>query len=151
MVYFDSLGVRPAPSESWTTATSSQILKPWATKIRQALDVFPTKGVIPLGALKRTYTETIGMFTVTGGSIYRPDWRDTIIDLARVNMMRKLDRARQVLGVWPVKIYHDAVYYPGAEDERDAIASAIGVNINIGKFKYQDTMTALEYVRRAGQ
>jgi hypothetical protein len=157
MVYFDSLGIRPAPSESWTTATSSQILKPWATRLRSVLDYTATPDInadprfIPAAALKRTYTETIGMFTVTGGSIYRPDWWDTIIDLARVNMMRKLDRARQVLGVWPVKIYHDAVYYPGAEDERDAIASAIGVNINIGKFKYQDTMSALEYVRRAGQ
>jgi hypothetical protein len=157
MVYFDSLGIRPAPSESWTTATSSQILKPWATRLRSVLDYTATADInadprfIPAAALKRTYTETIGMFTVTGGSIYRPDWRDTIIDLARVNMMRKLDRARQVLGVWPVKIYHDAVYYPGAEDDRDAIASAIGVNINIGKFKYQDTMSALEYVRKAGQ
>jgi len=147
MIYFAELDIHPQIIESWTTATSSQILKPWAAGLRNALNT-PTPGeVVPTEAIKRTYAETIGMFTVEGGSIYRPDWRDTIVDLARINFYRKIDKAHKVLGVWPVGIYHDTVYYPGHEDDLDAITSALGgIDERIGKFRYTGQQTAAKFL-----
>jgi hypothetical protein len=143
MAYLLELGIMPMVYDSWTSATSSEILKPWAQRIRNAIYAqSDTLGVIE-PALKLTYAATNGLFNAPGGSIYRPDWHWTDVDLATVNARRKLDRVKQSIGVWPCEIYHDAVWYPVEDAQAFAdLNLALGVKLhpertNIGKFKYQ--------------
>lgn len=150
MVYLLDMGIEPMVYDSWTSATSSQWLKPWAVKLRDALYAQSEKIQTIEKALKRTYAETNGMFNVAGGSVYRKDVHWTTIDLATMNLRRKIDHVHATIGVWPCEIYHDAVSYPVADEEAfTELNTALGVKwpvgkgerISIGKFKYKGATT----------
>lgn len=145
LVYLREQGIEPLVYDSWTSATSSQILRPWAQKLRNAIYQSESSALRLIEpALKSTYADTNGMFRARGGSIDRIDWHWTTVDGSTMNLRRKIDNARRVMGMWPCEIYHDAVSYPVADaEEFAALNNALGVvypartqPIQIGKFKY---------------
>lgn len=134
MTYLFNAGINPLVYDSWTAATSGQLLKPWATRIRNGLYEKNLADLWP--ALKRTYAETNGMLAVPGGSIFRPDWHWTNVDTAAINMRVKIDRVKTFIGVWPVRVHHDAVSYAIADDAAlKELSGPLGVGPGIGKFK----------------
>ena len=146
MDHLHGKGILPMVYDSYTSPTSSQWLKPWATKIRNALYAESDEIQDIEAALKRTYTETNGMFNVPGGSVFRKDVHWTTIDTAMINMRVKLEHVHQTIGMWPCEIYHDAVFYP-VEDKQafDELNLALGVKypwdravirVPIGKFRF---------------
>lgn len=155
MVYLYDQGIQPMVYDSWTTATSSQWLKPWAQDIRNALYADSEYLREIEKALKRTYSETNGMFNVPGGSIFRRDLHWTTVDGATVNVRRKVDHVHKVLGIWPCEVYHDAVSYPVLDvhgfmelNKTLGVAYPATPRINIGKFKYVGAITIEEWERK---
>lgn len=145
MVYLRERGIEPMVYDSWTSATSSQWLKAWAQKLRDALYAESEYLIEIEPSLKGTYKETNGMFNVAGGTICRRDMHWTTIDNGTMNLRRKIDHVHQTIGVWPCEIYHDAVSYPVADWQAfEELNTALGVKhpvpqgqrVNIGKLKY---------------
>jgi hypothetical protein len=151
MVYLRDLGIEPMIYDSWTSATSSQILKPWAQKIRNALYAESETLREVEAALKRTYVETNGLFNAKGGSICRPDWYWTTVDMGTMNLRRKLDKVKKAIGIWPCEIYHDAVSYPCEDSEMfRALSDALGVTyspgpVSIGKLRYKGSVAVADW------
>lgn len=146
MSYLNGLGINPDIGDAWVCSRSARILRPWAEAIRDALAV-PTGMAAPL---KRTYTEAIGMMARTGGSIYRPDWHDTIVDTARVAMLRKFDSAHKMTGAWPVRVYVDGAWYATSTEEHpdyltDVLNGPNGNATQVGKFRHERTVSAAQY------
>lgn len=150
LAYLLERGISPMVYDSWTSATSSQILKPWAERIRNAIYSQSRTLYGVEDALKWTYAEANGLFNTHGGSIDRGDWHWTTEDTAMVNERRKLDKVRESIGMWPCEVYHDAVSYPVADaEEFAALNNALGVKYprpqglptQIGKFKYVRSVT----------
>jgi hypothetical protein len=99
-------------------------------------------------ALKRTYAETVGMVAREGGSIWRPDWSHTWMDLSRVNMLRRTDRLGGYHDVWPIAVQTDAAYYfvgDGCDLTPERMAEVLGVGTAPGTFKNALTLTVPEY------
>lgn len=128
---------------------TGRILRDWSERLRDALmdDLrCPEGGPVRL-AVKRTYARSVGMMARYGGVVYRPDWRDTIVGMARVNMLRKIDNAAPVLGL-PLRINVDEVWYPGELGDGVRIGRVLGVGPEVGKFKPSDPpeLTMAEYL-----
>lgn len=150
MTLLTEYGVNPAVQGALLSPTASRTLRPWAESIRDAL-YDPRTPQRTAAALKRTYAETIGMFNSRGGSIYRPDWRDIIIDTARANLLRKLNGARRALGTWPIRINVDSVWYHMPDDTaaaRDELVTALGGSGRLGKFRHVSTTDARDAARK---
>lgn len=154
MVYLYDQGIQPMVYDSWTTATSSQWLKPWAQDIRNALYADSEYLREIEKSLKRTYSETNGMFNVPGGSIFRRDLHWTTVDGGTMNVRRKIDHVHKVLGMWPCEVYHDAVSYPvldfaGFQELNKTLGVKYpvpqGEKILIGKFKYVGSTSIKEW------
>lgn len=133
--------------DSWTCANTSTIGRTYAERLISA-----RSGMLgPLGpgvewAVKRTYAELVGMMAREGGSIHRPDWAATIMDLSRANMLRRVYRVGDRLGVWPIAIKTDAVYYSDQTTVAPAvIGTALGMGPGAGMFKSQPTLTVEQY------
>lgn len=140
---------REDPATRELAPGAGRILKSWSERFRDAL----TMGRCPEGsalrnAVKSTYARAIGIMSRPGGMVYRSDWRDTIVGKARVNMLRKLDSAYQVLGMWPLRINIDQVWYPGEAGDGPRIAAALGVGPRVGKFKAEKPITMDEYLEK---
>lgn len=153
MQYLRDNGIEPMVYDSYTTATSSQWLKPWATKIRDALYAENQYLQDISDALKRTYTETNGMFATPGGSVARKDMHWTTVDVGTINMRVKLDHVHSAIGMWPCQVYHDAVWYPVEDREMfTALCLALGVKLkgrtSVGKFRYVSGETIPEFEAR---
>jgi hydrogenase maturation factor HypE len=73
-----------------------------------------------------------------GGRIYRPDWRDTIVDLAKVNLLRKLD----AMNVDPLHFQTDAIWVATDADVPQKLFPDRG---NIGALRFEELMTMDEY------
>lgn len=151
MAYLLDHGISPEVIQAWVPATSSRILRPWVERLVDGKSaVLGSAHPDVVKAWKRTYTETIGMMAAEGGSICRADWRDMIIDMARVNLLRKLDRVHKLTGSWPIKIYVDSIWiysedeYPAPEVMRalGAIDSDGQPTEGIGKFRMIKTTPA---------
>lgn len=158
MVYLQGKGIEPMVYESWTSATSSQWLKPWATKVRDALyaESEYLRDIEP--ALKRTYAEMNGMFNVPGGSVFRRDIHWTTVDTGTMNLRRKLDQVHKTLGIWPCGIYHDAVSFPVADysgwlelNTVLGITNPPPTSPRIGKFKWVSRMDAGQWDAKQGK
>lgn len=157
--YLAGAGIKPYIYDSWTSPTASQILRPWAAKLKSNLAWAETSAPELLPALKRTYAEANGMFNVPGGSIFRPDWYHTHVDLGMINVRRKLDKAKADFGIWPVKIYFDSVSYPVADDEEiTQLETALGVKPvtpatyprgGFGKFRRTGLVSVAEWEAKA--
>lgn len=143
MAYLLSLGISPEVADSWTCDQAGRYLRPWAEAIRDGLaadDIDPDVAYL----LKQTYRETLGMMNRPGGSIHRPDWWATVVDLARVNLLRKMDKAAKATGLEPIRVYVDAVSYVTDNGGQLAnLADALGVDEQqIGKLRANGGMTA---------
>lgn len=157
--YLNGKGINPEILDAYTSPSSTRLLRPWAERLTTGARINADHEHPNVrAAWKRTYTETVGMMNAPGGSICRPDWRDTIMDLARVNMVRKLDAVYSAIGKWPFTIYTDAAAYhwPDPELPTEALL-ALGVidaeglaDERIGKFKLVETIPAADYYHRKG-
>lgn len=150
MGYLLGRGVNPDVIDSWTCEHTGRYLRPWAEAIRDGLAAADDPDVSTL--LKETYRQTIGMFNRPGGSVYRPDWWATIVDLARVNLLRKVDKAAAATGRYPARIYVDAVYYAADTGaEAAALAAALDVDPDgrrIGKLRSVTGMPAAAFAEK---
>lgn len=110
----DQVIVAPEIHEAWI-AVGGQMLKGWAEKIRDAEHVARMTGDPVLhDAVKNVYKAAIGLMKSEGAArVFRPDWQQTIVGLARSNLWRKMWREGKTSDVWPVEIHADAVWYPG--------------------------------------
>lgn len=135
--------------DSWTNDNASTIGRTYAERLISA-----RAGMLgPLGpgvefAIKRTYAELVGMIARPGGSIHRPDWAATIMDLSRANMLRRVFRAGQGTGVWPVAVQTDAVYYVTRDPA--LVGTALGLGTGSGMFKNAGMLTVAEYRAKFG-
>lgn len=154
MAYLHERGVSPTVHDAWISSRTGTYLKTWSERIRDARWSTAPGAEQLLPALKATYARTVGAMSRPGGRVYRPDWRDTIVDTARVNLRRKIDAAARILGVMPLSVNLDSVYY--ADDDPDArmIRSALDAALTptgdepdrLGKFRRQRTYTMSEWM-----
>lgn len=79
--------------ESWTAPGVRGVLRPWAEQVRAAYVGVNGEGSPVERAVKRVYKDTTGMLAREGGRTHRPDWAHHIIDMSRVNLVRRLDGA----------------------------------------------------------
>lgn len=156
MAYLVEIGITtPEVHDSWTAQRGGRYLKPWAERLTAALRQVPEQadpsepGV--KRALKDTYKRTVGMMAREGGRIFRPDWRDEVVDRARVNLLRKTARC----GYTPLRYNVDAVWIVTDHDAR-TVGRALGVEYNaagaevwqVGKFRHIESTTPTAYLER---
>lgn len=138
------LGAPPRIIDSYT-APGRTVLRPWAERVRQAraelLGEDSGLGGQLLRAVKSTYTQAIGMLGRPGGRIHRRDWYDTIVDLARINLMRRIDRVHAATGLVPIEVSTDAVTYR-TELPAELLGLHLGIGSGIGQFKHVSTRAA---------
>jgi hypothetical protein len=147
MSYAAQLGCHLEVVDSYTSPSSRRHLRVWAETIRDACYTMAgERDPAELhDAAKGTYAEAIGLCNRPGGRIFRPDWRATIIDLARVLLYRKLARVWSITGHWPARIDRDSVWYPGRvvkawhshDDGRSSFGEVLGEGVYIGRFRYE--------------
>ncbi len=145
MVYLSELGVHPEVLDSWTCENAAPVFRPYAEQLIKARrgqlgELAPSVEA----SIKATYTQMVGLLGREGGRVHRPDWQHTIMDLARVNLLRRLRRARSQVGLWPHAVRTDAAYFVWPDQEPGALATALGVGDGIGMFKFADTLTVAE-------
>lgn len=153
MAYLAEQDIHPEVYDSWTCERGGRYLKSWAERLTAALKVTPPGpgGQAPSleRALKDTYKRTVGMMASEGGSIYRPDWRDEVVDRARVNLLRK---CRDVV---PLRYNVDSVWI-ASDDPPEVTGRLLGVPYNddgtekwqIGKFRHITTMTPAQFMAK---
>lgn len=132
--------------DSWTCKNGETIGRAFAERLIAARQ----GNFGPLGdaelAVKRTYAELVGMMGRPGGSVFRPDWSSTVMDLARVNFLRRLDKADAVSGARLIEVRTDAAFYH--IDDATVIEQLIpllGVGFGPGTFKKPVLLTAADY------
>lgn len=117
MALLAQYGFHPEPVDSFLCLWKPRrILRPWSETLRDALARVERDGdQVTRAAVKATWAESVSFLSRTGGRIYRPDWADTVIDVCRANMIRKVfaignytnaDHARQIIAADT-----DALYY----------------------------------------
>jgi hypothetical protein len=151
MTYLTEIGRRPEVYDSWTAERTGRYLRPWAERLTAALGALQVGDPVDdavRNAVKDTYARTPGMMARSGGRIYRPDWRDEIVDRARVNILRKVAGS----GFSPVRMNVDSVWIAADLNEHE-VGRALGVPYRdghpvwqIGKFRHVKTMTVAEYL-----
>lgn len=132
--------------DSWTSSNGQTIARPFAERLAsvRAGDLGPMGPVTE--AVKRTYAELVGMMGRAGGSIYRPDWHNGVMDLARCNLLRRLDKGHAKLGMRPFEIRTDAAYFLIKDrGELTRLAMALGVGTGPGTFKNPKVSTVAEH------
>lgn len=134
---------QPVPEvfDSLTGARQSRVLRGWAERMRNARE---HAGTAILPAIKDTYARTVGMLARPGGRIYRPDWRDSIVDLARINLLRKVRNS----GVNPLRYNVDAIWV--WSEYSDGSTGPILDTGRIGGLRYEPdkTLTMDAYLER---
>jgi hypothetical protein len=123
---------------------SGRILRTWAEKWRDC--ILRTYGVPDRGplrsALKNGYAQAFGLMGAKTQGVYRPDWRHLIVGYVRQAMRRRALNVRTALGVDPVRIDVDSIWY--AQDEIKTgdwavLTAALGVGDRIGQMRYEGT------------
>lgn len=145
MEYLAKAGVKPEVIRAMVSQKSGTWLAPWA-KTMYELRTFASQvfgngadGELLAGTVKRAANETIGLMARRGGRCYNPALRWLIIDQARANLLRKIDRVVERTGHRPVRVNIDAVYYSAYPDDQPAtLAETLGVPISdkLGGFKF---------------
>lgn len=104
----------------------TQIMRPWATHLRNLLLDFPKGGQQPemRAAVGETYKRMMGMMARPGGRVYRPDWTAQIVSHARSNIWRKASDAAKG-GFLPVHFKTDEVTYRGDSPDLPPVLSAV--------------------------
>ena len=158
MAYLNDLGINPEVVDSWTCGQSGRYLRTWSERMRDGLVAAHQSGrdADLYAALQQTYQQTIGMMQRQGGSIYRPDWAHTIIDTARANLLRKVDRVYKALKILPIRAYVDALFYVTDNTHVGPLADALGV-VNeqqggpmVGRMRHIKTQTVAAYITHLG-
>lgn len=146
MQLLSDLGHHPDIYDSWTAPRGVRILKPWAEKLRDALDHAEREAKDPVqrAALKRTWSETVGLFGRAGGRIWRPDWRDMLIDRARANLTRKI-RSITAGGApfQAVEVVTDMVRFLSPHALPGKVT---GEGVQVGKLVYKGTQTVEDFL-----
>lgn len=147
--YLLDLGLNPQILVAHVSTTAETLARGVAERlIRARAELLDDAGKRVLPAVKRTYAEMIGMMGREGGSIYRPDWAATIQDLARMNMLRRLDRARAE-GLVPFRIRTDSAEFLTEDPTvRTRLHELLGVGTGPGAYKYVGTLTVSDYLVR---
>lgn len=139
----------PSVEDSWTTLRTARIFRGWAERISGALKVVTDPEAEPVEAdrdalkltLKRTYSETWGLFYRPGGWIHRPDWHHAVTAQARCNMFRKILAAADA-GRFPERIHADAVSYGSdVADAHSAVPSGFQIRAGAGGWKVEHAET----------
>lgn len=103
-------------------------------------------------AVKQTYAQMVGMCAKQGGRIHRVDWVHHWQDQTRMNMLRRFDRAHELLGLWPVRVVSDAAYYLWPTRNVSELLSALGAGHGAGLFHWvpEKSLTVQEYREKFG-
>lgn len=134
----------PEIVDSWTAVGRqdrtghSKLFRSWADDWRDAIlkaRGFHSRYDVDPDVLKRGYAEAIGQFNVFGSPIYRPDWRMMVIDFVRASVIRRILAVKANLGLEPVRVWHDAIFY--ATNDRAAVAHWIGEGERIGNMRWE--------------
>lgn len=135
-------GDTPDVHAGWVSSNPHPIARPYAERLMMARrGEYGELGPGMLNAIKRTYTELVGMMARQGGSIERADWAATVADLARVNMLRRVVRVSDIVPILAVQT--DAVYLLGGSAAEHS--AALGVGTAPGTFKYVESLTVPQY------
>lgn len=134
--------------DSWTCKNAASITRTFAERLAtvRAGDLGPMGPTEP--AIKRTYTDMVGMMARPGGSIYRADWHCSVVDLARVNFLRRLDKidAAELPGMSLVEVRTDAAFYHLTDPKvGQLLVHAAVTGTGPGTFKNPRTFTVAEY------
>lgn len=149
MRYLCQIGHNPDVLDSWSTSNTQTLARGYAERLSAVRLGMMGDAPAPVReATKRVYTETVGMFGRPGGRIDRADWSVSVVDLARMNLQRRLDRAADLLGVWPFRAMTDAVYYCSPDPDPEPLAAVLGVGHGMGKFKHVQSCTVPEYAEQ---
>lgn len=118
MRYISERGhVLPEVIDAWISAESGLLLQEWAERIRGALPDAMTAGDHVLRqAVKSTYTQALTQMGTPGGRITRRDITQTVMDDARVRILRKVHKVADGSDgtIQPLKIKVDCVWYATA-------------------------------------
>lgn len=125
---------------------ASRILRPWGEQLRDALQHATDERLV--FALKRTYKDAVGGLQRKGARIYRPDWAHTVIDLARANLIRRIEGVRSTGQLVPVRVYTDAVWYAIREEQRGQLEQMLGVKDGLGGFRPEGSLSVHEYAEK---
>jgi hypothetical protein len=130
---------------------TSRVTREWAERLRDAHTLWdgalaqadsPEFRALKAAA-KACYRETIGLFGREGGRVDRPEWQDTIVSYARVNLWRKLWKAGKATGRWPVEMNRDTAWYPVPEGSTGGEPiEGLAVGSGLGKFRHYGTRKA---------
>jgi hypothetical protein len=124
--------------DSYTAApldgrVSCRVGRRWSDRFAQARTTHGSTLIGP--AIKRTYAAAAGGMRRESMRVFRPDWSHTWIDLANANMLRRLWRVYDALGVWPTRINTDEVTYRYPADRVHLLEQQLGVSDQLGSFK----------------
>lgn len=119
--------------DSWAMPAGGRLLRPWAERVRDAITEVPIEEFRRI--VKQGYAQAIGLLNVPRGAMYRPDWRHMIIDQTRASMIRRIASVRRLVGIDPVRIDVDSVWYATADP--DHVGAALGEGPNIGRMRYE--------------
>lgn len=149
MRYLCQIGHNPEVIDSWTTTNT----QPLARSVAERLSAVRT-GMLGetcpelLGGVKSVYAELVGMLGREGGRIWRPDWQATIMDLARMNLQRRMDRAADLTGLWPIRVMTDSAYYLSDDPDPIRLGTALGLGTGPGTLRHTETLTVPEYLAK---
>lgn len=143
VAYLIERGERPEIHDTVTADRQSRIMRGWAERLRDARQVAETHvSAFPIRpAIKDTYARSVGMMRRSTSRVYRPDWRDTIVDLAKVNLLRKVAAA----GVEPLRYQTDSVWISSDDPHGRRIFPDEG---GIGALRWEETMLVDEYRKK---
>jgi hypothetical protein len=115
--------------EAWLWSEQHRALEPWYKRLRDARTVLSRPGQsdaneaarrIALTAVKQVYTRGLSWFAATADgwdrtqdALYRPDWYHAVMGLARVNLLRNIDKLPEP----PFMVGTDCLYF--TSDEAD--------------------------------
>lgn len=155
------LGDRCEVADSWTgqpkheLATGrrihpagSRVTRRWGEHVRNGIRDHGD-GAQLLKALKRTYKDAVGAMQRGTMRISRTDWAETIIDLWRATLLRRIHRIHGEIGYWPVEIKTDSISYADSNPNPAVLAQHVGVHTAgiwaLGHFRRTATTPAREW------
>lgn len=126
-------------------AESGRYLRSGAEAIRNARVIASQRSPRVLKALKETYTHGIGLMASPGGTIERQDWRDNIVDMCNMGVLRKIDKIPSTNRL--LEVNHDSLWIMSHSESPDDLIKAICGPL-IGNLRYEETLTTEAYLEK---
>lgn len=146
-------GTLPEILDAWVADRTGRVLRGWGEEMRDAIAETRDSEPEMNGTLKSTYARSVGSFAKPGGRIFRPDWRDTVVDLDRVTGDRAAAKVVKAFGMTPVRRVVDGVWYPGDPGDAGEILATLGGDPSVpteatqtGKFRHVMSITMQEWL-----